>query len=576
MALTATQQRQAQNIKSTAIAAIAKQGAKSSWKNEHGSGVKIDSDNNSKLLAFQRNDGSLTIAELDKDLADALTRNGIAPRQAEAVATQVVLTANSKGEVQNFSLSGDEAEQIIGKMQAIERGEKPQERSTPASRPLAVESQQSQKPPTTPGSNFIRKITDGLANLLERGRERENDVPDTWSSDQERYLSRSTLERAESALKSVGKSSLENDRYKLERTGDTVSIRSKESGAELARSEGGALALFGLKEGDLGSINQLLKTAVPENLQNQSQQKGFTLERTNSATLNMLTVNRDNQIQFVQPDTTEGRAKIEKFLTHVSQATLAQESAQPGNQLAVPVSPAQMPPPANNFARIINVPEPIPATPAQVELAVKSAERILAASGSNSFDSSGYRIDKSDRGLKVERWGSRGEIAQTDSNGKLTAHQIRPYDVAALGKIADKLEATMAYVETIKPQISGTPAKIFEPQSLVQQSAAGNDIRNRAAVLTAQRVLDTLGKDSYENNSYRFERQGENISITAKNGRGTIAQSQNGQLTGDLSNKDVKALSQMNAACLEHQEQSKGQAPQRSTPNKGQDLEAGD
>lgn len=79
-----------------------------------------------------------------------------------------------------------------------------------------------------------------------------------------------------------------------------------------------------------------------------------------------------------------------------------------------------------------------------------------------------------------------------------------------------------------------------------------SQLRNVAAVITAQNVLDSLGTNTYESDKYRFERLGDVITLAAKDGRGEIARMESGHVTGQLSNQDAVFLSQMNRAVMPH------------------------
>jgi len=48
------------------------------------------------------------------------------------------------------------------------------------------------------------------------------------------------------------------------------------------------------------------------------------------------------------------------------------------------------------------------------------------------------------------------------------------------------------------------------------------------------------GKQVFEGNTFRLERQDNNVTVTAKDGRGAIASLKEGQLNGDLTPKDVE------------------------------------
>lgn len=71
------------------------------------------------------------------------------------------------------------------------------------------------------------------------------------------------------------------------------------------------------------------------------------------------------------------------------------------------------------------------------------------------------------------------------------------------------------------------------------------DLRNLAAVSTASRLLaqhgtkTADGKEVLEGNIYRFERSLQSLTVTAKDGRGTILEQLDGAIVGNLSPDDV-------------------------------------
>jgi predicted double-glycine peptidase len=71
------------------------------------------------------------------------------------------------------------------------------------------------------------------------------------------------------------------------------------------------------------------------------------------------------------------------------------------------------------------------------------------------------------------------------------------------------------------------------------------DLQNLAAVNVASKLLErfgsqpTNGKQVFEGNTFRLERQNNNLTVTAKDGRGKILSLQDGELTGFLTQKDL-------------------------------------
>ena len=93
---------------------------------------------------------------------------------------------------------------------------------------------------------------------------------------------------------------------------------------------------------------------------------------------------------------------------------------------------------------------------------------------------------------------------------------------------------------------SGSNPRLAEPN---EREAPSGSLRNLAAIVTAENVLDKAGKGSFEHDDYHFERQGKTITVMAKDGRGAIAQQDAyGKVTGSLSAKDVAILSKLDRA----------------------------
>jgi hypothetical protein len=72
------------------------------------------------------------------------------------------------------------------------------------------------------------------------------------------------------------------------------------------------------------------------------------------------------------------------------------------------------------------------------------------------------------------------------------------------------------------------------------------DLQNLAVIDLASKLLDRFGgqtdtgKQVFEGNSFRLERQGKDLSVIAKDGRGNILSLKDGELTGSLTQKDVE------------------------------------
>ncbi|MDV2994936.1 MAG: hypothetical protein N4J56_004590 [Chroococcidiopsis sp. SAG 2025] len=77
------------------------------------------------------------------------------------------------------------------------------------------------------------------------------------------------------------------------------------------------------------------------------------------------------------------------------------------------------------------------------------------------------------------------------------------------------------------------------------ETPLSRDLRNLAAVSTADRLLTQHGTKTadgtevLEGNVYRFERSPQSLTVTAKDGRGTILEQRDGAIAGNLSPDDV-------------------------------------
>ena len=78
------------------------------------------------------------------------------------------------------------------------------------------------------------------------------------------------------------------------------------------------------------------------------------------------------------------------------------------------------------------------------------------------------------------------------------------------------------------------------------ERAIKQDLQNLAVVNVASHLLDRFGsqtansKQVFEGNSFRLERWDNNLTVTAKDGRGTILSLKDGELSGSLTAKDVE------------------------------------
>ncbi|MBE9171125.1 hypothetical protein IQ238_27630 [Pleurocapsales cyanobacterium LEGE 06147] len=79
----------------------------------------------------------------------------------------------------------------------------------------------------------------------------------------------------------------------------------------------------------------------------------------------------------------------------------------------------------------------------------------------------------------------------------------------------------------------------------VTERGIKQDLHNLAVVKVASKLLErfgsqaTNGKQVFEGNTFRLERQDNNLTVTAKDGRGKILSLKDGELTGSLTQKDL-------------------------------------
>jgi hypothetical protein len=89
--------------------------------------------------------------------------------------------------------------------------------------------------------------------------------------------------------------------------------------------------------------------------------------------------------------------------------------------------------------------------------------------------------------------------------------------------------------------LSSTREQLFP----TAKQAIKQDLQNLAVVNVASRLIErfgsktTNGQQVFEGNSFRLERQDNNLTVTTKDGRGKILSLQDGELTGSLTQKDL-------------------------------------
>jgi hypothetical protein len=118
------------------------------------------------------------------------------------------------------------------------------------------------------------------------------------------------------------------------------------------------------------------------------------------------------------------------------------------------------------------------------------------------------------------------------------------------GKLKNNLNSLHSYFQkTVKDfsrKISSFLGAAREKLFPASERAIKQDLQNLAVANVASRLLARLGSKSadgkqvFEGNTFRLQRQDNNLTVTAKDGRGTILSLKDGELTGSLAQKDVE------------------------------------
>lgn len=97
-----------------------------------------------------------------------------------------------------------------------------------------------------------------------------------------------------------------------------------------------------------------------------------------------------------------------------------------------------------------------------------------------------------------------------------------------------------------------------------------------AAVTSAKRILQAVGKDTFSTKDYYLNRRGETMTIDALDGRGEIARISDGVVTGNVSATDISNLNDLEKTVGLKQMQSQQQRLNFEKPNSSQEWEIGD
>jgi hypothetical protein len=102
-------------------------------------------------------------------------------------------------------------------------------------------------------------------------------------------------------------------------------------------------------------------------------------------------------------------------------------------------------------------------------------------------------------------------------------------------------------------QVGQTLGRAFDAikQPFKNRAARQQDLSNLAVVATAGRLLQNFGQQqqdgsrSFLGQAYHYQQQGERLTITALDGRGTILEFGQGSLQGNLSRADLKQFQKL-------------------------------
>jgi hypothetical protein len=115
--------------------------------------------------------------------------------------------------------------------------------------------------------------------------------------------------------------------------------------------------------------------------------------------------------------------------------------------------------------------------------------------------------------------------------------------------LKDNLNSTLSHfqkaVRDFSRKVSSLLSSTREQLFPTAKQAIKQDLQNLAVVNVASRLIErfgsktTNGQQVFEGNSFRLERQDNNLTVTTKDGRGKILSLQDGELTGSLTQKDL-------------------------------------
>lgn len=115
-----------------------------------------------------------------------------------------------------------------------------------------------------------------------------------------------------------------------------------------------------------------------------------------------------------------------------------------------------------------------------------------------------------------------------------------------------KNSSSLASATVSKLKQSSPPKQVSKHR---QHSPSSKEVRVLAALISAKRMLDAISRNSYETDCYAFKRWGEVVTISAKDGRGKIAQGDDTAVSGNMSAKDSIQIRQLEKSVLEEAQQ---------------------
>jgi hypothetical protein len=180
----------------------------------------------------------------------------------------------------------------------------------------------------------------------------------------------------------------------------------------------------------------------------------------------------------------------------------------------------------------------------KVQQVKQTAMNFLASTGISFWeagDKGNYSIESvDDDNLEIRSAkDDRGVILKL-SNGKLES-SLEAQDFVYFQQLRNYSQVGIQSNQQVpvRPRIAKAP---------IISDLANSNLRNLASLIAAKNVLDAFGLKSYESESFRFEKQNNNLVVKAKDGRGEIARLQNGQVTGKVLDRDVIHFSSLNQA----------------------------